>query len=347
MIAPSSAADCCDVRSQNARSTVSGSGDASRSDTSSYPGGKSGAGIYQRLINLIPRHRVLIVPFAGRCGVTRRIRPAEHTILIDRDADVCQWWDDWSRLPAGRAVEIHHCDGIEWLRYRCGVTRLPRGSAAEPGVAPVGCDALSGVAPVGSGPGSVADPSGAAGESVTGRGRGDQRQSTAAALCGGRGSRKIPRLGPHPAESPIDAAEAFVLADPPYVMSERSAGRIYEHELTDGDHLRLLEILTQLSAAEYSVMVCGYASPLYASLELWRQIHHRVPTRGGLQDEVLWLNYPEPELLHDHRYVGRTRRERERIRRRQKTVTTMLAAMDPRERAAMLEVISSATNRSN
>ncbi len=96
---------------------------------------------------------------------------------------------------------------------------------------------------------------------------------------------------------------------------------------------------TSAAAAHCSVLLCGYESPLYASLEPWRRIRHRVPTRGGLQDETIWLNYPEPELLHDHRYVGRTRRERERIRRRQKTVTTMLAAIDPQERAAMLEVI--------
>ena len=51
---------------------------------SSYPGGKSGAGIYQRLINLIPPHQVLIVPFAGHCGVVRNIRPAEHTIVIEK-----------------------------------------------------------------------------------------------------------------------------------------------------------------------------------------------------------------------------------------------------------------------
>lgn len=161
----------------------------------------------------------------------------------------------------------------------------------------------------------------------------------AASLSGGGGSRDLDAESGGAAATLADAAEAFVLADPPYVLSERSHGRIYEHEMTDGDHRRLLEILTRMPAAEYSVMVCGYASPLYASLEPWRTIHHRVPTRGGLQDEVIWLNYSEPELLHDHRYVGRTRRERERIRRRQKTVTTMLAAMDPRERAAMLEVL--------
>jgi hypothetical protein len=85
------------------------------SDKSSYPGGKSGAGIYQRLINLIPPHRVLVVPFAGHCGVVRNIRPAEQTIVIDQDPAVCQWWDDWSRSKQGRRLEIHHCDGIEWL----------------------------------------------------------------------------------------------------------------------------------------------------------------------------------------------------------------------------------------
>lgn len=285
------------MRSRSARSTASGSGDAVPGDASSYPGGKSGAGVYQRLINLIPRHRILIVPFAGRCGVTRRIRPAEHTILIDPDPDVCLWWDDWSRRPEGRSIELHQCDGIEWLRYRCGVTLAPRGLAAGNGDA--------------------------AGESVTGRGRVDRRRF----------------IDESAAASPTDAAEAFVLCDPPYVLSERATGRIYDHELTDADHLRLLQVLTRLPASQYSAMLCGYESPLYASLEPWRRLRHRVPTRGGLQDEMIWLNYPEPELLHDHRYVGRTRRERERIRRRQKTVTAMLAAMDPRERAAMVEAI--------
>ena len=306
--APSPAAECGDMRSRGSRSTVSGSGDASRSDTSSYPGGKSGAGIYQRLINLIPPRRVLIVPFAGRCGITL----------------------------------------------------APRGSAAEPG-GMAGRAASNSVAPVGCRPGCAAESVGAAGESVTGRGRMIQRRSTVAderdsavtpigatmatdaGWCDSRGSRMIQRrqlkVSQPTGATLVNAAEAFVLCDPPYVISERSTGRIYAHELTDADHLRLLEVLTRLPAAEHSVLLCGYESPLYASLEPWRQIRHRVPTRGGLQDETIWLNYPEPELLHDHRYVGRTRRERERIRRRQKTVTTMLAAMDPRERAAMLEAI--------
>ncbi|MBX3422256.1 MAG: hypothetical protein KF752_11940 [Pirellulaceae bacterium] len=103
--------------------------DTIQRDKSNYPGGKSGAGIFQRLINLIPRHRILIVPFAGHCGVVRNIKPAEHTIVIDQNASVCQWWADWSRTkregvdvgtprivnegidvekPKGQPTPVHH-----------------------------------------------------------------------------------------------------------------------------------------------------------------------------------------------------------------------------------------------
>lgn len=89
-----------------------------------------------------------------------------------------------------------------------------------------------------------------------------------------------------------------------------------------------------------AVMLCGYDSPIYASLDQWRAIAHRVPTRGGLQDEMIWLNYPEPDFLHDTKFVGDTRRQRERIRRRQNNWLSRLNAMGDRERAAMLAVLN-------
>ena len=254
-------------------------------ERSSYPGGKSGAGIYQRLINLIPRHRILIVPFAGHCGVIRNIRPAEHTIVVDRDPSVCQWWLDWSRTKKGRRLEIHNCDGIEFIRYRFGVTEYS---------APPGSDAAGGV----------------------------DRSTT------------------------DDAAEAFLFADPPYVMSERAGKRIYQCELTDEDHQRLLGTVTQLDASRYRMMICGYACALYSPLDNWFSINHRVPTRGGPQDERIWMNYPKPVLLHDHQYIGDSRRSRERIRRRQKNWRKQLERMSLQERTAMLEVLSSTRRES-
>lgn len=238
----------------------------------SYPGGKSGSGIYQRLINLIPRHRILISAFAGHCGIVRNIQPAEHTIVIDRDETVCQWWSDWRRSKKGRALEVHNCDSIEWLRYRFGLTEYsdaPRRDVRSHGTA---------------------------GE--------------------------------------------FVFCDPPYVLSERSHGKTYAHELTDDCHRRLLEVLTRISSSTAAVMLCGYKSKLYKSLR-WRKIDHRVPTRGGLQDERIWMNYPESDDLHDFRHIGDTRRQRERIRRRQINWRKQLERMNVRERAAMLAALNS------
>ena len=69
-------------------------------------------------------------------------------------------------------------------------------------------------------------------------------------------------------------------------------------------------------------------------------MRHRVMTRGGLRDELVWMNYDTPSTLHDHRFIGQDKRERERIRRRQRTVLKMLDGMSDRERDAMLEAIN-------
>jgi hypothetical protein len=255
---------------------------------SSYPGGKSGAGIFQRLINLIPRHRILIVPFAGHCGVVRNIKPAEHTIVIDQNPVVCQWWWDWSRTKHGRAIAIHNCDGIEWLRFSLGCTEYSDAKACVTG---------------------------------SSDGRSSVTRSTLKTM-----------------------SEAFVFCDPPYVLSERATGRIYECELTDQDHQRFLGTVTMINAARYQIMICGYSCQLYEALDPWESIDHRVPTRGGLQDERIWMNYDKPVQLHDYRFIGDGRRSRERIRRRQNNWREQLNQMSEQERLAMLEVLN-ATSR--
>ena len=256
--------------------------DAFTDGRSSYPGGKSGSGIYQRLINLIPPHDLLIVPFAGHCGIVRNLKPAEHTIVIDLNPDVCDWWHSWSRSKRGRDLEIHNCDGIEWLRFRTKATIWARDSKL--------CDTL----------------------------------------------------GPHH-QTHSTTAQAFIFADPPYVIRARATGRIYECELTDADHQRLVGTMTMIDASEYSIMLCGYRSPIYRPLFPWNSIDHRVPTRGGLQDECIWMNYHRPEQLHDYRHLGDCRRSRERIRRRQRNWLAQLNSMDPLERAAMLEALNRGT----
>lgn len=51
-----------------------------------YPGGKGGAGVYQKIINLIPPHNTYIEPFIGGGNIYFRKKPAGSSIVIDADA---------------------------------------------------------------------------------------------------------------------------------------------------------------------------------------------------------------------------------------------------------------------
>jgi DNA adenine methylase len=63
-----------------------------------YPGGKSGAGVYQKLINLMPPHRVYIEPFLGGATVLRLKRPALINIGVDRSRAALELFGDRASL---------------------------------------------------------------------------------------------------------------------------------------------------------------------------------------------------------------------------------------------------------
>lgn len=135
--------------------------------------------------------------------------------------------------------------------------------------------------------------------------------------------------------------DEFVYCDPPYLMSTRSSARpIYRHEFaTIEQHRALLTLLRTLPCA---VAISGYWSPLY-ELELvgWRAITFQtVKHSGHVATEYLWMNYPEPLELHDYRYLGRSYRERERIKRKQQRWRARLRAMPALERYALLSVLT-------
>jgi DNA adenine methylase len=53
-----------------------------------YMGGKNGAGVFQRIINLMPPHRVYIEPFLGSGAILRLKRPAVFNVGVELDPDV-------------------------------------------------------------------------------------------------------------------------------------------------------------------------------------------------------------------------------------------------------------------
>jgi DNA adenine methylase len=129
----------------------------------------------------------------------------------------------------------------------------------------------------------------------------------------------------------------LVYCDPPYMLSTRS-GKQYRFEMTDDQHMQLLEMIKALPCM---VMISGYWTKLYAeALNGWTTFTYDAMTRGGhTAMEVVWMNYPNPIALHDYRYLGEDFRERERIKRKKQRWVRRLHTMPILERRALLAAI--------
>jgi DNA adenine methylase len=80
----------------------------------------------------------------------------------------------------------------------------------------------------------------------------------------------------------------LIYADPPYVMATRNEA-YYAHEMTDADHLALLEVLDQHRGF---VVLSGYEHSLYDNrLPHWQKVTLTAQAeKGNERTEVLWLN---------------------------------------------------------
>lgn len=132
---------------------------------------------------------------------------------------------------------------------------------------------------------------------------------------------------------PFSGAE-LVYVDPPYLPQTRRRDRVYRCDYTDSDHVELLELLRTLPC---SVMVSGYNSDLYnEALSDWRRVSFDAKTHVDVRQEMVWMNYAEPSVLHDARYLGANFRERQQIRRRQATIRRRVQAMPATERSEFI-----------
>jgi DNA adenine methylase len=228
-----------------------------------YNGGKSGAGVYQTIINQQPKHDFYLEAFLGHGGIMRKKKPAQLNIGIDKDESIIK---KWNSLETTYCLELLHGDAIEFLE----------GLALK----------------------SVRD---------------------------------------NKLESKL------IYVDPPYVRSARKSERpLYKHELTDQDHLRLLQVLKTLP---YMVQISGYPNELYAEeLRGWRRVEFQAKTRQGMATEMLWMNYPEPTELHTLDYVGSNYRERERIKKKRDRWERRFREMPALERQVIAEALANVNN---
>ena len=135
----------------------------------------------------------------------------------------------------------------------------------------------------------------------------------------------------------LNNPSTFIYLDPPYVLSTRTR-LLYNYELSDGDHHRLLAIIKLLRC---NIAISGYYSQMYAlSLQHWREINYQAKTRGNtMKTEYLWMNYDPPQELHDYRYLGDNYRQRENLARKKSRWIERLNRMPLLEKYALLSAI--------
>ena len=126
----------------------------------------------------------------------------------------------------------------------------------------------------------------------------------------------------------------LVYCDPPYLQETRRKPRIYRYEYSRRQHEVLLATLDRLPC---HVMVSGYRSRMYDErLQNWISVDFPGDSHTGPRTETVWLNFDPPDVLHDYRFIGRTFRDRESIKRRRDAISKRIEALPPIERNAIL-----------
>ena len=291
-----------------------------------YNGGKGN--IFRHLINQIPPHRSYTELFLGGGSVMLHKKAAAENIGIDMDAAVIAEWRQWAGAPAPPATNGD--TGTHRHNQRCQLTPLDAAVAAATAKST-----------------SATAKSGDSLEDTTINGVTEATPQTAilANTATNNGTRY--QFLHMDALAWLDTATItpadFIYADPPYLMFTRSYQRpLYAHEFaTEAEHEQLLKLLMNLNCM---VMISGYWSELYADLLAdWRTLTIGTRDRAGNQKiEWLWMNYPEPNRLHDYSWLGDDYREREKLNKRKKRLIRKLHKMPRLERLSLMAAIQEA-----
>ena len=92
-----------------------------------------------------------------------------------------------------------------------------------------------------------------------------------------------------------DAPHTVFYLDPPYLPSTRSSAKYYRCEMTEDDHIGLIDALKSIKG---KVILSGYRSELYDSLQWERKEVELENLHGKTKTECLWRNYEiQPTLF--------------------------------------------------
>lgn len=130
----------------------------------------------------------------------------------------------------------------------------------------------------------------------------------------------------------------FIYLDPPYPKTARRSGKkYYKHEMLELDeHAVFLERVKAVKFA--NVMISTRPNDLYdIELKDWRKKEFETRDRAGNCTEVIYMNYREPEFLHQYDHLGDGCTDRQRIKRKITRFTNKLAGLPAHEKTAILQ----------
>lgn len=251
-----------------------------------YYGGKTT--LAPKIAELLPAHDHYVEPFAGSLAVLLAKEPANAETVNDLDGDLIHFWrtlrDRPEELERVCALTPHSREELEWSRSLEGVGDLERARRVWVRLTQSRSHSMK-----------------ASGWWQGLRMAGRSTIPSQVAAFANRLEAAAGRLMRVSIENrdAIEMIRAYggeptvcIYADPPYLGSTRAAN--YRVEMLEDDlHVKLAAALRECKA---SVVLSGYASPLYEELYPgWHRMEMKAPTAlsgRAAENEVLWSNVP-------------------------------------------------------
>lgn len=136
-----------------------------------------------------------------------------------------------------------------------------------------------------------------------------------------------------------------IYLDPPYPLSSRKSQKpVYKNELTDYDHIRILENLKLINSKfghKVDILISTYKNYIYSELlKGWILHKFKSTTRRGTAIEYLYMNFANEEgILHDYSFIGKDYRQRERIKKKINRWVSRLNSLPNFEKNAILNAM--------
>jgi hypothetical protein len=136
----------------------------------------------------------------------------------------------------------------------------------------------------------------------------------------------------------LNNSSTFIYLDPPYpLMARRSRAKLYNYEMKDKDHKKLLNIITHLNC---NIGISTLPNDIYKTfLSNWNEYNYFNLTRRGKQLESFFYNYDLSGVLQDYSFYGDNFRKRARIKNIKKRWLLRLKRMNKFEQNLLMEYL--------